>query len=240
VDFVEIDGLGYTYPKPRTEVFRDLDLSLRSREFVSLLGHNGAGKTTLLKLIYGLLGPQAGCVRINRELVGTYEGIFLLSDAFGLDRELTLRENLIFRSRLFGKHPESVLSSRYIEEFNLSKHIDKPIRALSAGLSKRADFIAGLVFDPRFIMLDEPTNSIDPVTKDLMCATLTRLKQRGHTVLLVTHDLEFSYSLSDRVVILDEGEVVVDEDLAEISSYQAFKDGYRNFTETAERVGGER
>jgi ABC-type multidrug transport system ATPase subunit len=234
MDLIQLRNIHCRYPSPKTEVFQDLDLVLKAREFVSLLGHNGAGKTTLLKLIYGILKPQSGDVRINRDVVGTYKDIFLLSETFGISRELSLRENLIFRSKLFGEPVDAILSHRYIAQFNLSKHVNKPVSALSSGLAKRANLVAGLVFDPELVMLDEPTNSIDPATKELMSTTLKALKAAGKTILLVTHDLEFSYALSDRVVILNEGEIVVDEDLGDVPTSQAFKERYLHFTETIE------
>jgi len=231
---IEINDISFSYRKPRTAVFTGLNLSIEAGRITCILGHNGAGKSTLLKLIYGLLQSQSGTIVIDRSHEVSYENIFLLSERFGVNQELSLKQNLEFRCHLLGKNSSRVLSSPLIGQFRLTDHMNKPTGKLSAGFFMRANFVAGLALGPSLIMLDEPTNSIDPATRELLLNMLIDQRNIGTTVVLVTHDLEFAYEVGDRLIVLDEGKIVVDDDAPRKVALQEFRDQYIKFTEQVE------
>ena len=233
-NIIELEAVTFGYRRPAQSIFHDLNLGFASGKATCILGHNGAGKTTLLKLIYGLLRPSSGRVSIDSTQIHNYRDIFLLSDKFGLNQELSLKENLIFRSRLLRTDAKAVLDNPLIQEFKLRKHLDTPTGKLSTGYFTRANLVAGLAFTPGLLLLDEPTNSIDPTTRELLASTLARQRDIGVTVLLVTHDLDFAYSLGDRLLILDEGELVVDDSDPHRSTLEQFRRDYIDFTERSE------
>ena len=233
-DIIEVEAVTFGYRRPAQSIFHELSLTFTAGKATCVLGHNGAGKTTLLKLIYGLLRPQSGRVSIDSTQINNYRDIFLLSEKFGLNQELSVRENLIFRSRLLHEDAGSVLDDPLIQEFKLRKHLDTPTGKLSAGYFTRANIVASLVFSPRLLLLDEPTNSIDPTTRELLLSTLASKRDLGATVLLVTHDLDFAYALGDRLLILDEGEVVIDDADPHRSTVEEFRRDYIDFTEQSE------
>jgi ABC-type multidrug transport system ATPase subunit len=182
---IDIKDLSFAYRKPRVEVFSGFSLSLGAGEVTCLLGHNGAGKSTLLRLVYGLLrGRRPAGVVINKRVVGSHSRIFLLSGDFGFNGELTLRQNLRFRSLLLGAPVEDGLVCR----FGLEGQLGVPLKALSSGLLMRANLVSGLAFGPTLVMFDEPTNSIDPMTWELLVRELKLRRERGASAVVVTHD----------------------------------------------------
>lgn len=233
-NIIELEAVTFGYRRPAQGIFNELNLSFAAQKATCILGHNGAGKTTLLKLIYGLLRPQSGRVSIDAVQIQNYRDIFLLSEKTGLNQELSLRENLTFRSRLLNKNVATVLDDPLLQEFKLRKHLDKPTGKLSTGYFARANVVTGLVFAPRLLLLDEPTNSIDPATRELLLSTLAKQRDLGVAVLLVTHDLDFAYSLGDRLLIFDEGELVIDDSDPHRSTLEEFRRDYIDFTERSE------
>ena len=233
-NIIEVEAVTFGYRRPAQSVFHDLSCAFAAKKATCVLGHNGAGKTTLLKLIYGLLRPQSGRVSIDGTQIHTYRDIFLLSERFGLNQELSLKENLTFRARLLHEDITAILDSPLIQEFKLGKQLDKPTGKLSAGLFTRANIVAGLVFAPHLLLLDEPTNSLDPATRELLLSTLASQRDLGATVLLVTHDLDFAYSLGDRLLVFDEGELVIDDCDPHRSTVEEFRRDYIDFTERTE------
>jgi len=234
INIIEVEAVTFRYRRPAQSVFNGLSLAFAAQKATCILGHNGAGKTTLLKLIYGLLRPQSGRVSIDGTQIRNYRDIFLLSERFGLNQELSLRENLNFRARLLHEDITAILDNPLIHEFKLGKQLDKPTGKLSAGYFTRANIVAGLVFAPRLLLLDEPTNSIDPATRELLLSTLANQRDLGATVLLVTHDLDFAYALGDRLLVLDEGELVIDDADPHRSTVEEFRRDYIDFTERTE------
>ena len=109
------------------------------------------------------------------------------------------------------------------QAFGLAEHLDKKVKELSSGLRKRAGLVAGMLFEPHVILLDEPTNSVDPITRDLMIDLMGQLSDSGRTILTITHDLEYCWSVADRVIILDDRHIAKDMMLDDFKDFDAFK-----------------
>ena len=210
---VNVSDLWFSYGQ--REALCGLHLTVKQGEFVALMGRNGSGKTTLLKQIMGLLHPDRGRVelwgedtrRLKTEAIVQRVG-YLPQNPNALLFADTLRDELDFTRRSQG------LSLGGYEEFlralGLEQHINAYPRDLSVGERQRAALAAILVAGPEVILLDEPTRGLDYPQKRALADFLTERCRQGKTVVMSTHDVELVARCADRVVILGEGQVVVD------------------------------
>ena len=218
---------GYRRRKP---VLKHIDLDVPAGQSLGILGYNGVGKTTLFGVITGLLRPQTGSATINEAVFHSMREVFQLTDSGNLSPTMTIRENLKFRSMLYATHDDPhPLDLKHLDQlpmvraFELGEHLDKKVKDLSSGLRKRAGIMAGMLFDPRLILLDEPTNAVDPVTRQLLIDLMRQLKADGRTILTITHDLDYCWEVADRVIVLDDKCVVKDCLLADFGDIDAFR-----------------
>jgi lipooligosaccharide transport system ATP-binding protein len=183
------------------------------------LGPNGAGKTTTMKMIYGLATVGDGQLRVlgmdartERRQIKSRIGV--VPQETNLDGDLTVRENLVQQARYFGIHPDqSVPRAEELLEFaSIGARADERIHALSGGMKRRLLIARALVNDPELIVLDEPTTGLDPQARLAVWRALERLRRRGVTLLLTTHYMEEAARLCDRLLIMDEGQIVTEGD----------------------------
>lgn len=230
---IEINNLDFKYKSNGNLIFNDLNLNIKKGEMVSIIGHNGVGKTTLLNLINGYLIPNKGQICIDKSIAKKRSEIFFLFDSGGFYSDMTVKENLNFKRLALGQKTKYKWDNdELIVKFKMKKHLNKYCYELSSGLKKRLSLILGIMSNPTMILLDEPTNAIDPETKVLLKGLLMDLKNNGKTIILVTHDLQFSYELSDRIIILNEGEIVCDEYIN--YEFDDFQKKYFEYTEENE------
>jgi ABC-type multidrug transport system ATPase subunit len=190
-------------------------------ELVALMGRNGSGKTTLLKQIVGLLHPQRGRVelwgqdtrRLGTEAIVRRVG-YVPQNPNALLFADTLRDELDFTRRSHGLPPGGY--DELLRTLRLEQYINAYPRDLSAGERQRAALAAILVADPEVILLDEPTRGLDVHQKQALGDFLMRLRDGGRSVIIATHDVELVARCADRVVILGEGQVVVDGPAREV------------------------
>jgi energy-coupling factor transport system ATP-binding protein len=203
------------------DALRGVSLSVRPGELIALMGRNGSGKTTLLKQILGLLRPKRGTVRVygldtshtDLEQIVSHVGYVPQNPGSLLFAE-TVREELDF-TRLSHKMPEGDYMP-LLTKLGLAAHAESYPRDLSVGERQRVALAAILVADPEIILLDEPTRGLDYVQKRSLANLLQKQKAEGHTVLMATHDVELVATCADRVIILGDGEVIVDGPAREV------------------------
>jgi lipooligosaccharide transport system ATP-binding protein len=202
---------------------RALDLAVPPGLCFGLLGPNGAGKTTTLKMVYGVVAPDEGTVRVfgldvTREprAVRARLGVTLQENA--LIEVLSPVENL----RVFGRYhliPDAALESR-IEELldllELRSHAEVPVRGLSGGFQRRLAIALSLVNQPELLILDEPTTGLDPAVRLALWSRVRELRAAGTSVLLTTHYMDEAERLCDRLAVMAEGEVVAEGAPAEL------------------------
>jgi lipooligosaccharide transport system ATP-binding protein len=197
------------------KVVDSLSFALPPGEIFSLLGPNGAGKTTAIKVLYGSLRPDGGTIVYDgkdfmrhRKEVKLTLGVCSQNDT--LDYDLTVCENL----EVFGSYyhlPASEARSRageLLRQFGLEEYRRSTARMLSGGLKRRLQIARSLINRPRVVFLDEPTVGLDPHSRRELWDLLHRLRKEGITVFLTTHYMDEAETLSDHVVILDEGRVI--------------------------------
>jgi ABC-type multidrug transport system ATPase subunit len=202
-----------------------LDLEVQRGEVVGLLGHNGAGKTTTVRLLAGLLVADAGTVRVaGRDPVTegsvVRQGLGVLPSQPVVDSRLTARQNLRFAAELFGVTGD--LDTRIdgmLEDFELTGRGDERVAGFSTGMRQRLSLARVLLPDPGILLLDEPTSALDPVAARQVRRRLAALAQEDHrTLVLCTHDLAEAEQLCDRVLVLEQGRVVLEGSPAELAA----------------------
>ena len=192
-----------------------LDLELYSGEVFGLLGPNGAGKTTTINLITGLLKPDAGEVYLEGEKmapseVGVRKRIGICPQENVLWNRLTPREQLDFLGSMYDLKPSFIRqrSRDLLEALGLEEAADKQAGNLSGGIQRRLNIALALIHDPEILILDEPEAGLDPQSR-LGVREYVKSLAREKTVLLTTHNMDEADRMSDRVAILDHGELLV-------------------------------
>lgn len=200
---------------------RDVSFVIRPGEIVGLLGHNGAGKTTIMKMLTGFLEPSAGAARIDGVAVeadprAAQASLGYLPENLPLYPELSVAEYLEFVATLRGVDPRSTVA-RTMAETELQDRALDPIGTLSRGYRQRVGVAQALLHQPRFMILDEPTNGLDPSQTQHMRGLIKQLAEQA-TVILSTHIMQEVDAICDRVLILRGGELVLDERLAALKT----------------------
>jgi energy-coupling factor transport system ATP-binding protein len=219
---IEVRGVRFSYNG--IETLRGIDWCVERGEFVALMGRNGAGKSTLLKQCIGLLKPREGRVQVLGQdtqrcavedlarrvgYVPQNPNALLFAD--------TIAEELAFTRRAQGIQAGDGEGS-LLAALGLAGMEGRYPRDLSAGERQRAALAAVLVGDPELILLDEPTRGLDYAQKAALGSFLSAQKARGRTVVVVTHDVELVARCAERVVLMGDGEIVVDGPVREVMS----------------------
>lgn len=199
-----------------THAVRNVSFGLDRRGVTGLLGPNGAGKTTTIRLITGYLRPDAGSISIggidvNRDPVPARRKLGYLPESAPLYPELNARQYLDYRARLFGftKSQRRLASLSAIDRCRLADMAHKPIGTLSKGYRQRVGLAAALLHDPPVLILDEPTNGLDP-SQIRTARALIRELAEDRTVLLCTHIIPEVERTCDRALVIAAGRLVAD------------------------------
>lgn len=201
------------------EAVRDLTFELVQGEFVCIVGPSGAGKTTLLRCIAGLLDATAGTITLAGETVtGPPRGMAVVFQEYGrsLFAWMTVRENveLPLKAQGVAKAERKRLAAEALEAVSLSHATDSYPWQLSGGMQQRVAIARAIAFQPKVLLMDEPFAAVDAQTRaELEDLLLDIWKRMGVTVLFVTHDIDESVYLGERVLILSHSPTVVQEDL---------------------------
>jgi ABC-2 type transport system ATP-binding protein len=192
-----------------------ISFTVEEGEIFSLLGPNGAGKTTTISILSTLFSPTAGDVKIGGHSVtknpmAVKKLIGVVPQELALYEDLTALENLIFWGKMYGLSGRE-LSTRIdevLEQINLKERAKQRIKTYSGGMKRRVNIGVGLLHQPRLLFLDEPTVGIDPQSRRAILDSVKELNRFGMTVLYTTHYMEEAQELSDRVGIIDHGELI--------------------------------
>jgi ABC-2 type transport system ATP-binding protein len=186
-------------------------------ETYGLLGPNGAGKTTTVSMICGLLERDAGEVivagdRMDGSGTKAKAHIGYVPQEIALYPDLTAKENLGFFGRLYGLSGSDLGGriDRQLEVVGLTERAGERVDRYSGGMKRRLNIAAGLLHDPKILVLDEPTVGVDPQSRNAILTNVTELARGGMAVLYTTHYMEEAERLCDRVGIIDEGKIIAE------------------------------
>ena len=214
---IRTEGLRKTYKSNRGDVdaVRGIDLDIPQGEFFGLLGPNGAGKSTTIGMLTTLVAPTGGRAwvaghDVTRDTVAVKRRIGVVTQNNTLDMQLTVAENLEFRSRFFGLglREASRRAAQLLEVFGLADRRKAMSTDLSGGQAKRLLIARALVHRPDVLFLDEPTAGLDPQTRVNLWDILRVLHAEGQTILLTTHYMEEAEALCEQIAVIDHGEVL--------------------------------
>ncbi len=192
---------------------RGLSLDIPEGSLFAVVGPNGAGKSTLLRCLAGLALPSAGSIEIGgeRSSRGRLRAkVGFVAHATFLYPELGVRENLIFAARLYGVSDPRARADALLAEDALGDWAERRAGTLSRGLAQRVALARSRVHDPPVLLLDEPFTGLDPRSAERLASRLRDLRERGRTVVLVSHDLARAAELADRAVVLQRGRVTAE------------------------------
>lgn len=198
------------------EAVKGINLTVAKGEIFSLLGPNGAGKTTTISMISGLMQPTRGDAfiggySITRQSLQAKRLLGVVPQEIALYPTLNARQNLEFFGRMYGLVGKDLTQrvTEMLDFVELSDRQSDRIETYSGGMKRRINIAAGLLHNPQVVYMDEPTVGIDPQSRRRILDTVKQLReQRGMTVLYTTHLMEEAQELSDRVGIIDHGEII--------------------------------
>jgi ABC-2 type transport system ATP-binding protein len=192
-----------------------ISFEIQEGEIFSLLGPNGAGKTTTISILSTLFSPTSGEATIGghsitREPMAVRNLIGVIPQELALYDDLTARENLNFWGQMYGLSGKTLKTrvDEVLEQIGLADKAKSRIKTYSGGMKRRVNIGVGLLHKPRVLFMDEPTVGIDPQSRRAILDSVKDLNRQGMTVLYTTHYMEEAEELSDRVGIIDHGELI--------------------------------
>jgi ABC-2 type transport system ATP-binding protein len=191
-----------------------LDLDVRAGEIYGFLGPNGAGKTTTLRMLLGLVRPTSGSIRVLGEPPGRHGGVGALIEGPAFYPYLSGRDNLRVLARYSGTHAGRIDVA--LDLVDLAGRAGDRYGTYSLGMKQRLGMAAALLKDPRLLILDEPTNGLDPAGMADVRTLIRRLGAAGCTVLLSSHLLGEVQQICDRVGVIAGGRLVAESTVAEL------------------------
>lgn len=197
----------------KTEAVKNISFDVQEGMTFGFLGPNGAGKTTTIRLLSTLIKPTSGTASVAgfdilREPEAIRSVIGVVTQSPLMDRELSVIQNLRFYSKIYKIKDREKGIREVLDMMNLNDHKAKKINELSGGYKKRAEIARALINEPRVLFLDEPTTGLDPIARRIVWNIVRRIvRNHGTTIFLTTHYMEEAEELSDRVAIIDNGEI---------------------------------
>ncbi len=194
---------------------KGISFDIQAGEIFSLLGPNGAGKTTTISMLSTLYLPTSGSATIGGHSILTEpmevrKVIGIVPQEIALYEELSARENLVFWGQMYGLSGKALKArvDEVLEQIGLTDRAKGRIKTFSGGMKRRVNIGVGLLHKPRLLFMDEPTVGIDPQSRRAILDSVKELNRQGMTVLYTTHYMEEAAELSNRVGIIDHGELI--------------------------------
>ncbi len=220
---IEFKGVEKIYP-PNTVALRDVNLRINAGEFVSIVGQSGTGKTTLIKLLTAEERATRGKISIGDwnitnirqgEMPMLRRQIGVIFQDFKLLPKKTIFENVAFALEVCGASPERIraIVPQVLKIVGLEEKADRYPKQISGGEQQRAAIARALIHRPKILVADEPTGNLDSINTREIADLLLKINEFGTTVILVSHNRELVNSLKKRVVTLEQGTVISDQEV---------------------------
>jgi glutamate/aspartate transport system ATP-binding protein len=204
------------------QVLRDCSTHVKAKEVVVVCGPSGSGKSTLIKCANGLEPFQSGTITVNDVGVGDKNTnlnqlrsrIGMVFQNFELFPHLSVLQNICIAQEMVLKRSKQESTERafaLLERVGLSNQAEKFPAQLSGGQQQRVAIARGLAMDPVVMLFDEPTSALDPEMINEVLDVMVKLAQEGMTMMVVTHEMGFAKRVADRVIFMDQGQIVEDE-----------------------------
>lgn len=223
---------------------RGISFEVQDGEITGLLGPNGAGKTTTLRMLYSLLPPDQGEIRIDgldpcKDAMAIKRTLGVVPDSRGLYTRMTARENIGYYGALHGLSRAEIEAriEELVETLDMSDFIERRTEGFSQGQRVKVAIARAMVHKPQTVMLDEPSNGLDVMSTRALRRYILSLKTAGHSVVLSTHIMQEVAALCDRVIIIAKGEIAANgtpEELLQQSNCDSLEDAFVHLIGTEE------
>ena len=196
------------------EAVKRINFNIKKNQTLALLGPNGCGKTTTIGMLLGLITPSSGQIFINESELNYKDHQFLnimnfASPYVELPKKLTVHENLKVYGRMYLIKNLKDKIEQIVEDLNLKNFLNKKTGELSSGQKNRVSLAKSLINNPKILLLDEPTASLDPDTGDYIRSYLEKYKTENNiSILLASHNMDEVMRLSDYVLMMKEGQII--------------------------------
>ncbi len=227
---IKIDNLKKTF-QGGLEALKGVNLEIQRGEILALLGPNGAGKTTLINAICGIVLPTSGTISVDgydvvKDFRKTRSMIGLVPQELHLEAFEKVFQNVSYTRGLYGKKKDPAYIEKILKDLSLWDKKDSKLRELSGGMKKRALIAKALSHEPKILFLDEPTAGVDINLRRDMWRAVKELKENGVTIILTTHYIEEAEAISDRVSVINNGEIIITDNKNDLMQ----KMGQKNLT----------
>jgi sodium transport system ATP-binding protein len=220
----------------KVKAVRGISFDVRDGEITGLLGPNGAGKTTTLRMLYSLLPPDRGEIRIDgmdptQDAMAIKRTLGVVPDSRGLYTRLTARENIRYFGALHGMEPEAIRSriDELAQTLDMGDFIDRRTEGFSQGQRVKVAIARAMIHGPQTVLMDEPSNGLDVMSTRALREYILGLKAKGQSVVLSTHIMQEVAALCDRIIIIAKGEIAADgstEELLNKSGCDSIEDAF--------------
>ena len=206
----------------KRKIIKNISFDVSENSVVGILGKNGAGKTTLLGMLMGLILPSSGKIEILGEDLNIKKNEILKKINFqspyvDLPKKMTVEQNLYFYSRLYGIKNFKDIINDLVDKLKMKDLVKKSYGSLSAGQKTKVNLCKALINNPKLLLLDEPTASLDPETSIFIREFLLKFQKKNNSSILITsHNLDEIESICSKIILLKFGTVVSDGNLNEI------------------------
>lgn len=208
-----LKNISHSYGK--TKVLNNVDITIQKGEFFTLLGPSGCGKTTLLRILAGFIRPTGGQVLVGGTDITDWEpekrNMGIVFQNYALFPNMTVRENIAYglKIRRISKEETAERCRKYMELSGLTELADRKINELSGGQQQRVAIARALVIEPQMLLLDEPMSNLDVALRVKMREEIRAIqKHTGITTLFITHDQQEALAVSDKIAVLNGGDVL--------------------------------
>lgn len=197
---------------------KDLNFEAHRGDIIALLGPNGAGKSTLMNMIAGYLAPTSGNIEVLGKNIAQFplhakENIGFLPEGAPLYADLPVKRFLLYMAQIRGLGKKDV--DKVAQIANIENVLSQKIDTLSKGYQRRVGFAQSILSNPPILLLDEPTDGLDPNQKDYMRALIKNMSA-DKTIIISTHLLEEAESVCNRIILIDKGQIKADTNLADL------------------------
>jgi len=207
----------------KIKAVRGISFEVHDGEITGLLGPNGAGKTTTLRMLYSLLPPDEGQIRIDgmdptSDAMAIKRTLGVVPDSRGLYTRLTARENIRYFGALHGMAPEAIRSriDELVQTLDMGDFIDRRTEGFSQGQRVKVAIARAMIHEPQTVLMDEPSNGLDVMSTRALREYIRGLKAKGQSVVLSTHIMQEVAALCDHIIIIANGEIAANGTTGEL------------------------
>ena len=239
---IKVSNLHKSFGK--VKAVRGISFEVPDGEITGLLGPNGAGKTTTLRMLYSLLPPDEGEIRIDgldptTDAMAIKRTLGVVPDSRGLYTRMSARENIVYYGKLHGMSRKDINSrlEELVDTLDMNDFIDRRTEGFSQGQRVKVAIARAMVHKPQTVLLDEPSNGLDVMSTRALRRYILSLKNAGHSVVLSTHIMQEVAALCDRIIIIAKGRIAADgtaEELLQKSGCDTLEDAFVSLIGTEE------